>query len=155
MAGTGRAPSANSRGLAKNPDRRFTSIAITPAKQPTLLRVMGAENPATKEPWLPATKKFWRAIGSFPTFQNLVEAQWILLASSMIYADAMFSGDLRAGQELRLQLAKYGISPDDVARLRISFAVAEVTEKRAHRAAEADSRFAGLGATIVEAVPKA
>ena len=70
-------------------------------------------------------------------------------ARAKILDDAVISGELRHAAEARLQMAKFGIAPDDLARLRIQFAQAdEVEEKRRSSRAGADvrGRYKGLKA---------
>jgi len=46
----------------------------------------------------------------------------------MMLDDAVMEGDARFASEARLQIAKFGITPDDVARLRFVLAQAEGAE---------------------------
>ena len=147
MAGKGPAPKDPSQRARRNKTPGTTVITIDAAKQPTLVRAIGKVNPATGEPWSKFTLTFWKQLGAFPTLQNIVDAQWSMLALSMMLLDKwVATGDDYTAKELRLQLAKFGIAPDDIARLRYSFAIAETAENRTarERAVSSEQRYAAL-----------
>lgn len=134
MAGRGPSP--------KSPERRvrktrtvgdFQVIEIEPAVQPELKKILGTRNPAVGMPWRAGTLHLWDALGDHPTTQGLTEAQWMLLARAMIIDDLVLRGEVKLSQELRLQLGKFFIAPDDVLRGRFSFAQADEAEDRVRR----------------------
>lgn len=131
MAGNGPPPKDVSKRARRNAEPvPLRIVVVTPAQQPALEDAIGEINPATGMPWTPGTKLLWQALGEIPTTSNLVTAQWLLLARAMILDDALLNGSVSAASEARLQLAKFGIAPDDVARLRFSFAQADQAEAR-------------------------
>jgi hypothetical protein len=146
MAGHGPAPKDVSKRARRNADPvPLRVVVVTPAVQPSLVDAIGELNPATEAPWNAGTLLLWDALGEIPTTANLVTAQWLLLARAMILDDALLSGSLSAASEARLQLSKFGIAPDDVARLRFSFAQADQAEARAPR--KRSSSYRGLMAS--------
>lgn len=145
MAGRGPAPKDPAKRARGNKDPiPLRVVEIVPARQPALVDAVGELNPATELPWSKGTLLLWEALGEIPTTANLVTAQWLLLARAMILDDALLNGSVSAASEARLQLAKFGIAPDDVARLRIQFATADAVEAAAPRRTSARSRFSGL-----------
>jgi hypothetical protein len=132
MAGIGPAP--------KDPDRRARrNVGPTPLRtvvterveQPALSDILGDVNPITMDPWLPATLRLWDELKEFPSTDMLRLAQWSLLARAMMLDDMLVSGDPKYASEARLQFQKFGIAPDDVARLRIVFAQADEMDSKA------------------------
>lgn len=149
MAGVGPAPKDPSKRARRNKGPEMRVVEVEPADQPSLEELFGSENPATGEEWNPATLRLWGELGEFAKVQLLQDAQWSLLARAMILDDALVSGELKYAAEARLQLAKFGIAPDDVARMRIQFAQAdEADEKRrtSRPGADARGRYKGLKA---------
>lgn len=148
MAGVGRAPKpeyASTRGHKGQSGMRV--VEITPAKQPTFKRTFGDVNPGTGLPYQDLTVQLWRALKDFPTTQNMLEAQWSLLASAVMLQDAVWAGEFKWAGEARQQFAKYGITPDDVLRRRITISVAESSEietGKKKKALTEPSRFEGL-----------
>ena len=132
MAGNGPPPKDAAKRARRNAEPvPLRVVVVTPAEQPSLVDAVGELNPATGLPWSSGTLLLWDALGEIPTTSNLVAAQWLLLARAMILDDALLNGSVSAASEARLQLAKFGVAPDDVARLRFSFAQADQAEARA------------------------
>lgn len=145
MAGNGPPPKDPAKRARSNKDPiPLRVVEITPAQQPELFDAIGELNPATDAPWTSGTLLLWSALGEIPTTSNLVTAQWLLLARAMILDDALLSGSMSAASEARLQLAKFGIAPDDVARLRIQFAQADTIEASAPKPRAARARFGNM-----------
>ena len=150
MAGRGPAPKSPERRVRRNKSGpELTIVQVMPDGQPSLFDEAGEDNPAiieqmrmqailleTKMPepgavgWHPAAVKFWHQLGEFPTTRNLLSAQWSLLIPAIIAFDLVMRGDTKMMSEMRLQLAKFGIAPDDVARLRYQLVLAEEGERR-------------------------
>lgn len=138
MAGHGPPPKDPSRlvghGAQKAREQQgMRVVQATRAEQPSLSDVFGEMNPMTGEPWSQATRRLWTELGTFPSTDLLQPAQWSVLARAMMLDDAMVSGDPKLAAEVRLQLQKFGVAPDDVARLRIVFAQADEAEDRRGR----------------------
>lgn len=147
MAGRGPAPKDPARRVRRNADPiPMRVIQTEPVEQPALIEVLGEINPMTDAPWQRATLRLWSELAEFPSTDMLQPAQWSLLARTMMLDDAFVSGDMKAATESRLQLQKFGIAPDDVARLRIQFAQADVADEQrgTRKAASVKGRYAGL-----------
>lgn len=145
VAGRGPAPKDPSKlaghGAAKARQGEIRVINVDPVPQPDLVEMLGKVNAATGEEWHPSTLVLWKNLGEFPSLGALQSAQWAVLARAMMLDDAFMRGELKHAAELRLQLQKFGIAPDDVARLRIVFAQAdEVDSKRPASGASARER---------------
>jgi len=129
MAGRGPAPKVPDQRARRNkPATPLRMITVVPDAQPSLKEAIGSRNPMTGKAWHAATLRLWESLGSFPTTRGLLMAQWLMLARAMMLDDAVMEGDARFASEARLQIAKFGITPDDVARLRFVLAQAEGAE---------------------------
>lgn len=146
MAGKGPRPKDPARRVRQNSDPMgIRVVQVQPVSQPELVDVIGENNPVTEMPWTRPTLRLWAELGEFPTTDYLLPAQWSLLARAMILDDALISGSAKMAIEARLQLQKFGIAPDDVARLRIMFAEADVAdEKRTRKPVSARKRYGTL-----------
>jgi hypothetical protein len=115
-------PKDPSRRARRNKDPRATVVLdFTPGAQPPL--------PSTID-WHPQTHVWWDMWGNSPMAELFVEADWIALAEAAIYHTALWNGNLSAGPELRLRVQKFGMTPEDRARLRIVFADAQEKESK-------------------------
>ena len=140
MPGRGPAPKnpkTSARRNEQNIPQREIVVSFVP--QPALEDIYGDTNPATQQPWTDQTLQFWSTLATFPPLktQGLQQTQWLDLARTMVIDDAFNRGDTRLGPERRLQLAQYCITPDSLARHRITMATADEAEdkRRASRAA--------------------
>ena len=148
MAGRGPAPKDPSKlaghGAAKARQGEMRVINVDPVPQPDLVSLLGEVNEATGLEWHPATLELWDNLGVFPSLGVLQGAQWAVLARAMMLDDAFMRGELRHASELRLQLQKFGIAPDDVARLRIVFAQADEADSKRPQNISARERRSGI-----------
>lgn len=130
MPGRGPAPKPAARRARRNAEPSpLRSIEIEPAQQPKLETVLGEENPATGEPWSAATLALWDRLGEAPSTRDLVDAQWALLARAMVLDDLVMRGEVKHASEVRLQLAKFFVAPDDMLRGRIQVIAADEAEQ--------------------------
>lgn len=147
MAGKGRPPKNPNQRARRNADPvPLRIVHADPAVQPALADLLGESNPLTGGPWQVATLTFWHQLGEFPTTANLQAAQWSSLARALMIDDAMVSGETKLAGEARLRLAKYGIDPDDLARLRIQIVQADEAEEKRKPTNRASGRYDGLAA---------
>ncbi len=115
MAGRGRAP--------KNPDHRArrnvdaiptTKLKFVREKQPPLPpRMPGGRA------WPPRTRAWWRRWARDPRADRFDAAAWDELLDTAVVHANLWHGDVKAASELRLRTAKFGVTPEDRARLRI------------------------------------
>lgn len=123
MAGRGRPPKPDNRkarGARKNTGE--TVLFVEPAEQPHL--------PQERD-WPGVTRDWWINWGDHPMAETFTASDWhFLLDTALLHAAVWGAGDLRLLPELRLRVAKYGVTPEDRARLRIQFAEADAKDKR-------------------------
>lgn len=130
-------------GAAADRRAEMTSVAADPVKQPSLIKLMGAENPMRRiswnretgevdegQEWYPQTLALWKELGNFPTMQNLQMAQWMMLARAVALDDAALSDPKAFASEARVRLSQFGVTPDDLTKLRIQFVSADEAERR-------------------------
>lgn len=129
MAGKGPAPKGNA--VRRNKESQpLHVVEVEPGTQPPLADLVGDVNPVTGEPFTAATLRLWDELREFATLGLLMEAQWSLLARAMVLDDAVMRGDAKWASEARLQMAKFGIAPDDVLRMRVQIVQADEAEAK-------------------------
>ena len=74
--------------------------------------------------WPAATRDWWSMLDSHPLAPEFTEMDWSYLLDTALIHASFWKGSLDRAAELRLREAKYGFTPDDRARLRITFAQA-------------------------------
>ena len=79
--------------------------------------------------WPKATQDWWAMLSQYhPLAPEFTRLDWSYLAETALIHAHFWKGDLKLAPELRLREAKYGFTPEDRARLRLTFAVASVAE---------------------------
>lgn len=136
MAGRGPAPKNPSRRARTNkdpiPGRVLDAPGVAPAELPMDLLPDGDE-------WHPATLRWWKRWCESPLAENLPAVDWSELeACAVLHHEFMRKRSFTLGSELRLRMAKWGATPEDRARLRIS--IADADEKDAKRPVGASAR---------------
>lgn len=124
----GRGPAPKVGAMRHNKDLRI--VEVEPGVQPTLESLVGDVNPVTGEPFTLATLRLWAELSEFATLGLLLDAQWSLLARAMVLDDAVMRGEAKWAAEARLQMAKFGIAPDDVLRMRVQIVQADEAEAK-------------------------
>lgn len=106
-------PKPASQRARRNRDRiEHRTLETAPAAQPPL---------PDDRSWPDATRRWWQAWGESPLATDLDALAWCeLLIAASLHAEVS-EGDLRFAGELRLRVAKFGATPEDRARLRITF----------------------------------
>lgn len=102
------------------------------------LRFEPGEQPALPDriPWPDRTREWWALWGGSAIAETFTFSDWeFLLDTALIHADVWGNYNLDRLPELRLRVAKFGATPEDRARLRITFADAD--ERDAKRPAGA------------------
>jgi hypothetical protein len=114
MAGRGPTPSGN---RSRSRDQRRAEQATVTIVPDGVTR--GPELPEDFD-WPAQTKAWWESMRSTPQAQTYTDADWaFLLDTAVLHAD-FWLGDRKLAAELRLRVAKFGVTPEDRARLRIS-----------------------------------
>lgn len=81
--------------------------------------------------WPAATRDWWISWGIHPMAEEFTESDWqFLLDTALLHAAVWGDHQLSFLPELRLRVAKYGVTPEDRARLRIQFADANAKDSR-------------------------
>lgn len=142
MAGRGPAPKPSDQRARRNSDPVPLRVLIaTVTEQPELPAVR-----PSGEPWPVQTVEFWRMWLESPLSADFTSSDWsFLLDTAVLHAD-FWSGESRVAGELRQRVAKFGATPEDRARLRITFAAADEAEEKPARQASARDRYKGLKA---------
>jgi hypothetical protein len=100
--------------------------------------------------WPEQTAVWWAMWGESPLSAEFTSTDWAFLLDTAWLHAALWSGDMKVAAELRLRVAKFGATPEDRARLRITFADAdEKDEKRTSRqGGDARARYGGAGRAV-------
>ncbi|MEU4386780.1 hypothetical protein [Promicromonospora sp. NPDC023805] len=116
MAGRGPAPTGKSEGTR----RRNAPTVLTVVKADDVLR--GEELPELPgdDEWPDATLEWWDTWRRSPQAQNFTDTDWSFLLDTALLHMAFWDGDAGVAAELRLRVAKFGATPEDRARLRLS-----------------------------------
>jgi hypothetical protein len=121
MAGRGPAPGSG----AKDPSerrRRNVSEPLTVVNADGGL--YGPELPDTHE-WPDATLVWWRVWRSCAQASTFTDTDWSFLLDTAVLHAEFWLGNQGVAAELRLRVAKFGATPEDRARLKISVGAPE------------------------------
>jgi hypothetical protein len=120
---------------------------------PTTLRFVPGEQPALPDrrpegdAWPARTVAWWAMWGESEQARLFTATDWSELLDTAILHARYWSGDVKMAGELRLRVAKFGATPEDRARLRITFAQADEADGgQPASAAAVRRRHAGLRA---------
>ncbi len=119
MAGNGPPPAATKRRRNKDP-LEDTAREIDPTEVPDELAGFDLPPLSGEDDWHPMTKGLWLALRRSPLLVDEPELGWLFLLDTALMHHTMWQkGRWEFAAELRLRLAKYGVTPEDRARLRI------------------------------------
>jgi hypothetical protein len=116
MAGHGPAPGSGAKDAAQRRRRNVNPpLTVVTADGNTY----GPDLPDTYE-WPAATLAWWETWRTSAQAQKFTDTDWsFLLDTAVLHAD-FWLGDRAIAGELRLRVAKFGATPEDRARLRIT-----------------------------------
>jgi hypothetical protein len=116
-------------------------LTIEPAKQPKLpqLRLPNEDGRLVRVAWPAPTRAWWKLWGDSPLSDEFGETDWAFLLDTALLHARFWRGDARVAGELRLREAKFGATPEDRLRLRMTFELAD------EAAAKGDQRRARSG----------
>jgi len=123
MAGRGPAPKDPSTTRRRNAPPTLTVVAPDDV-------VRGTELPEDLD-WPDATLDWWETWRRSPQAQNFTDTDWSFLLDTALLHMALWDGDAGVSAELRLRVAKFGATPEDRARLRLSIGAAPGKSKPA------------------------
>jgi hypothetical protein len=155
MAGVGPAPKDSSRRARRNAQPvALKVVEAIPTSQPELpdfdiqVTVDGGVEWQRFE-WPVRTREWWKMWAESPLSADFTQTDWDFLMDTALIHARYWGGDLKQAAELRLRVAKFGATPEDRARLRISFAAADDAEDS--RAQKVSSRDRARGHKLREA----
>ena len=126
MAGRGPAAKDPSQRRRRNVDP-VPSLVVSPDE---LTR--GPELPGSYD-WPAPTREWWETWRSSPQAQTFTDTDWgFLLDTALLHAE-LWAGNAAVASELRLRVAKFGATPEDRARLRLSIEAPDVPAKPVQR----------------------
>lgn len=142
MAGRGPAPKANRvrRNADPSPLRVITAAPVAQPNLPDFDVQVEVDGVLTSQSfaWPARTREWWQMWADSPLSADFTSTDWSeLLDTARLHAQ-FWDGDTKVASELRLRVAKFGATPEDRARLRITFAQADDAESK--RAAAPSSR---------------
>lgn len=152
MAGHGPAPKDPKRRARSNSDPvPLRVIHAEPIEQPELpsfdVQVTVDDVVVTQEfQWPERTREWWRMWAESPLSADFTQTDWDFLLDTALLHARYWQGDVKVAGELRLRVAKFGATPEDRARLRITFAAADEAEDKRPDAQSSRSRRGGLKA---------
>jgi hypothetical protein len=135
MAGRGPAPKPADKRARRNKDpQALRVIEAEPQTQPKL---------PTSVKWHPQTRKWWAMWKASPLSDGYTANDWSELMDTALIHNAFWSGQTALASELRLRVAKFGATPEDRARLRITFAQANEADGTKPQASKPSRRTYG------------
>lgn len=139
MAGRGPAPKPAGARVRRNQVGPTTVVPFEPCPQPALPEGI---------PWSDRTIEWWRQWGESARSEDFTFSDWqFLLDTALIHTDVWGNFNFDRLPELRLRVSKYGATPEDRARLRITFADADEKDaKRPAKTTPASKKFGHLKA---------
>ena len=146
MAGQGFPPNPGREPSRRGNKKDFRVVEFEPGTQPKLpSRWRVVDGKRVRGSWPKVTVGWWEMWAGHPLAEEFSDSDWSFLLDTALIHAAVWDGDLKMMSELRLRVAKFGVTPEDRARLRIQFAHAdEADEKRGTRQASSKSRRPGL-----------
>lgn len=147
MAGSGALPKAPDRKAGRGGSTK--GLAVVPF-QPVGKQDMPDDLLGPEEAWHPATVRWWNRWASSPLVDTWTSVDWSEFeACAVLHHEFMKKRTFTLASEIRLRMQKFGATPEDRARLRITFADAdEKDDKRETRqASSARARRGALKST--------
>lgn len=131
MAGRGPAPKDPSRRARRNAGPEMRVIEAEPVVQPPLPDFhVEVDGELVEFVWPARTQEWWRMWGESPLSAEFTQTDWSELLDTAVLHAQFWRGRLSLASELRLRVAKFGATPEDRARLRITFATADQAEAK-------------------------
>lgn len=113
MAGMGPPPKDPGKRHRRNADPTpETKVVRTGKVEPPVLPVELAAHPEVSQ--------WWQTWADSPQAETFTATDWQFLYDTAFIAHAFYQGDLKQAPEFRLRVAKFGATPEDRLRLRLS-----------------------------------
>lgn len=149
MAGRGPAPKPADKRARRNADPVPLRVLIAEAiEQPALPggTPVVIDGEVVHLDWPEQTRVWWQMWHDSPLSAEFTSTDWSFLLDTAMMHAAYWRGDLKWAAELRQRVAKFGATPEDRARLRITFAAADEAEEKPRANVSARDRYKGLKA---------
>lgn len=155
MAGMGPPPKDPSKRARKNSDPvPLRVITATSVEQPDLpdfdvqIEIDGEVTYQSFD-WPARTREWWQMWADSPLSNDFTSTDWSELLDTALLHAKFWSGETKWAGELRLRVAKFGATPEDRARLRITFANADDAEGGSSRGSGSSSRDRARGVSRI------
>jgi hypothetical protein len=119
MAGRGPVPKPDAQRVRRNKPR-VDATEIVADEQ-----LRGPELPESID-WPAATRDWWSTWRTSPLTQTWTPTDWDFLLDTAVLHAEFWSGNLAVAAELRLRVAKFGATPEDRARLKVTIKTPDV-----------------------------
>lgn len=113
MAGRGPAPKPDGERRRRNKPAVPTTVVAGDGQ------VRGPDLPDLID-WPAPTRTWWETWRQSPQSVSFTDTDWSFLLDTALLHARLWAGDSGAAAELRLRVAKFGATPEDRARLRMS-----------------------------------
>lgn len=132
MAGRGPSPKNPERRARRSQTPEMRVIEAEPVAQPPLPSFhIESDGELVEFVWPARTQEWWGMWGASPLSAEFTSTDWSELLDTALIHARFWSGSISVAGELRLRVAKFGATPEDRARLRITFAQADQIEGKA------------------------
>lgn len=130
MAGRGPSPKDPTKRARTNTDAHgMRVIHADPVEQPELPSISIEEDgELVAFTWPAVTQEWWQMWADSPLSAEFTSTDWSELRDTAKLHAEFWTGKHSLAGELRLRVAKFGATPEDRARLRITFAAADEAE---------------------------
>jgi hypothetical protein len=94
--------------------------------------------------WAPITLEWWQMWADSALASDFTSTDWSELRDTALLHSEYWKGAFKLAGELRLRTAKFGATPEDRLRLRITFAQAVEAETKTTKTLGSRERFTGM-----------
>jgi hypothetical protein len=146
MAGTGPPPKPSESRARRNKEPvPLRVIVAEPVPQPALPTIhVEKDGELVEFVWPALTEQWWAMWSSSPLSTEFTATDWSELMDTALLHAQFWQGRLGLAAELRLRVAKFGATPEDRARLRITFAQADAADESRGTRQSSKTRHEGL-----------
>jgi hypothetical protein len=132
MAGNGPPPKDPTRRARRNSDPvPLRVVHAEPVAQPDLPTFeIEVDGELIEFVWPARTREWWGMWKDSPLSAEFTSTDWSELMDTAVLHARYWRGQVSLAGEIRLRVAKFGATPEDRARLRITFANADEAEDR-------------------------
>lgn len=145
MAGRGFAPNPSRQPSRAGNKKEFRVVEFEPGVRPELPSFsIETDGELVDFVWPQTTVDWWDMWAGHPLAEEFSDSDWSFLLDTALLHAAVWRGELKLMPELRLRVAKFGVTPEDRARLRVQFAAADEADEKRGTRQSSKSRRPGL-----------